>query len=126
MNMSLFSVLRLSLTRTNFVISAQYATLPKAVGGAKTKKQMSKTEKIQIPVEKDVNKLLTYVCGLNYYKEGEEIQLKPDDQYPEWLWNIRTEPVTLEDLDPNTKQYWRYLRKEGIRKKNKMIKHRKL
>lgn len=95
------------------------------MSGAKGKK-LGKSEKIEIPVEKDVNKLLTYVCGLNYYKEGEEVQLKPDDQYPEWLWTIRTEPLKLEDLDPNTKQYWRYLRKEAIRRKNKMIKHRKL
>lgn len=79
-----------------------------------------------IPVEKDVNKLLTYVCGSNIYKEGEDIKLKPDSEYPEWLWKIRTEPPQLSELDPNTKQYWRYLRKQALKRNNRMQLHRRI
>ncbi|XP_003701868.1 mitochondrial ribosomal protein L54 [Megachile rotundata] len=124
--MSIFSVLRLSFLRTNYVISAQYATVPKAGTAALKVKKGGKSEKLRIPVEKDVNKLLTHVCGLNYYKEGEEVPLKPDDQYPEWLWSLRTTKVELSELDPNTKQYWRRMRREAIKRRNKMIAHRRL
>lgn len=82
-------------------------------------------QKVDLPVEEDVNKLLNYVCGSNIYKEGEDIKLKPDSEYPEWLWQIRTEPLKLSDLDPNTKQYWRYIRKMTQIRNNKIIKKKR-
>ncbi|XP_017892068.2 39S ribosomal protein L54, mitochondrial-like [Ceratina calcarata] len=88
----------------------------------KRKQRVMKSQKIHLPVEKDVNKLINYCCGSNIYKEGEDIKLKPDSEYPEWLWNIRTEPPKLSDLDPNTKQYWRYIRKRALLRKNQMLK----
>lgn len=72
------------------------------------------SSKIQFPVEKDTNKLVMYVCGSNYLKEGEDIKLKPDSEYPDWLWTLPLTPTKLEDMDPNTKQYWRKLRKLAI------------
>lgn len=95
-----------------------------SAGKQKTKK-FAYQAKVQIPVEKDINKLLTYVCGSNIYKEGEDVKLKPDSEYPEWLWTIPTEPPKLSDLDPNTKQYWRYIRKQGLRRNNQMFKYRR-
>jgi large subunit ribosomal protein L54 len=71
-------------------------------------------------VETDVNKLVNYVCGTNIYKEGEDVKIKPDSEYPSWLWTIRTgPPPSLEEMDPNTKQYWRKMRLLGLKKKNK-------
>lgn len=53
-------------------------------------------------------------------------KIKPDSEYPEWLWNIRTgPPPKLEELDPNTKQYWRKLRKLALDRNNKMSKLRR-
>lgn len=74
-----------------------------------------------LPVEKDVNRLLTHVCGTNIYKEeGEDIKIKPDSEYPNWLWTLRTgPPPRLEDLDVNAKQYWRRLRLLGLKRNNK-------
>lgn len=91
------------------------------------KRPLKKSEKKILPVEKDVNKLLTYVCGTNLCKEGgEDVKIKPDSEYPSWLWNIRTgPPLTLEELDPNTKQYWKKLRSLGLRRNNKLRKTRK-
>ena len=57
-----------------------------------------------LPVETDANKLVTYCCGLNLFKEGgEEVQLKPDSEYPEWLWSVKLDGArNLEELDPET------------------------
>ncbi|XP_053984707.1 39S ribosomal protein L54, mitochondrial [Hylaeus volcanicus] len=125
--MSLFSGLRILQFKQNLIIPTQYVIQMKgyAVLPSKKvmKKQQFKIEKVELSVEKDINKLLNYVCGLNYYKEGEEVKLKPDSEYPEWLWNIRTEPPKLSDLDPNTKAYWRYIRKQGIIRTNRRIKY---
>lgn len=47
------------------------------------------TEKIYLPVEKDAKKLLTHLCGSNLLAEGgEDIKLKPDNEYPDWLWKL--------------------------------------
>ncbi|XP_050540445.1 39S ribosomal protein L54, mitochondrial [Daktulosphaira vitifoliae] len=90
----------------------------------KSKKKLGKggpvSEKTEIPVETDAKKLIKYVCGSNILKEGgEDIKLKPDSEYPEWLWKLNiTGPVPLEELDPNTKQYWLRIRKLGMRRNN--------
>ncbi|KAK9307313.1 hypothetical protein QLX08_002327 [Tetragonisca angustula] len=118
--MSLLSILRLPRFAEN-IIAVQY-TLQVKNYAVEKKKVIKAQEKIILPVEEDVNKLLNYVCGSNIYKEGEDVKLKPDSEYPEWLWNIRTEPLKLEDLDPNTKQYWRYIRKQALIKNNKFRK----
>ncbi|KAK0161122.1 hypothetical protein PV327_009634 [Microctonus hyperodae] len=102
--------------------TCQYA----APGGLLAKMKKGKkattqtTGKIVLPVETDAKKLVSFVCGSNILKEGgEDIKLKPDSEYPEWLWNIRIgPPPKLEELDKNTKAYWRKLRKQGLRKNN--------
>lgn len=83
-------------------------------------------EKRILPVETDVNKLVKFVCGSNIYKTGEDIELKPDSEYPEWLWTLRTgPPPTLDELDPNSKEYWLLVRKFGRRRKNKLAQLRR-
>ncbi|XP_076659805.1 mitochondrial ribosomal protein L54 isoform X2 [Halictus rubicundus] len=124
--MSFLSALRLFQIQKSLIIPVQYAIQVKnyaVVSPKKTTKKMTVLEKVEIPVEKDINKLLTYVCGSNIMKEGEDVKLKPDSEYPDWLWNLRTEPMKLEDLDPNTKQYWRYLRRQGLKRNNRWAKH---
>lgn len=76
--------------------------------------------KIVLPVETDAKKLVSFVCGSNILKEGgEDVKIKPDSEYPEWLWNIRIgPPPKLEELDKNTKAYWRKLRKRELRRNN--------
>ncbi|UYV67803.1 hypothetical protein LAZ67_5002107 [Cordylochernes scorpioides] len=64
-------------------------------------------KKKRLPVETDPEKLVNYVCGLNYRKDGEPVKLKPDSEYPDWLWNLRLEPPPpLHEMDPNTEEYW--------------------
>lgn len=99
--------------------------------GAKGKKKLGKlgpmVEKKVLPVETDANKLVNFVCGSNIFKEGKDIELKPDSEYPEWLWKLNIgKPLTLDELDPETKQYWRKLRKMGLKRNNQLAKVKKL
>lgn len=34
----------------------------------------------------------TVLSGLSIYKDGAEVVAKPDEEYPEWLWQIISEP----------------------------------
>ncbi|KAF2350832.1 Ribosomal protein L37 mitochondrial [Trinorchestia longiramus] len=70
-----------------------------------------------LPVETDPHKLRAYVCGSDMVKENrQDVKVKEDHEYPDWLWELRTGlPPPLEELDPNTKYYWRRLRNELFR-----------
>ncbi|XP_068246333.1 large ribosomal subunit protein mL54 [Palaemon carinicauda] len=83
-------------------------------------------EKVRLPVETDPHKLVNCVCGANPVKENpEDVKIKEDSEYPEWLWtlNIGKSPP-LEELDPETKQYWRRLR-TNVMKQNNILKKAK-
>lgn len=85
----------------------------------KLKKGGAAAEKIVLPVEKDTNKLVRFVCGSNILKEGQDIEIKPDSEYPDWLWQIHTgPPLPLSELDPNTKAYWRRVRRDNLVRHN--------
>ncbi|XP_052897437.1 39S ribosomal protein L54, mitochondrial [Anopheles moucheti] len=118
------SFLQLTTART-------YAT-PKAGGalGGSKKKKLGKlgptVEKKVIPVETDTARLVNYVCGSNILKQGEDVKLQPDTEYPEWLWKLHVgAPLTLEEMDPNTKAYWRKLRRMALQRNNKLAKLKK-
>ncbi|KAI4468805.1 39s ribosomal protein l54 mitochondrial [Holotrichia oblita] len=100
------------------------------VGGMLKKKKMGKTgpamEKKILPVETDPHKLVNFVCGSNILKEGQDIEIKPDSEYPEWLWTLRTgPPPKLEELDPNSLEYWRRVRRLGIQRNNRLAQLKK-
>ncbi|CAL1681916.1 unnamed protein product [Lasius platythorax] len=130
--MNLSAIYRLFCFPKNSIIPIQYTiqtkdyAKPVIHSGMKKKPITVAAEKKLLPVETDVNRLMTYVCGTNLYKEGEDVKIKSDSEYPSWLWTIRTGPApSLEELDPNTKQYWRKLRLLGLKRNNKRQKTRK-
>ncbi|XP_027209470.1 large ribosomal subunit protein mL54 [Penaeus vannamei] len=98
--------------------------MPKMKGKAKLGPAV---EKVRLPVETDPVKLANYVCGSDPVKENpQDIQLKDDSEYPDWLWTLRTgKPPPLRDMDPNTKQYWRRLRTMAMKEKNLLRKTRR-
>jgi large subunit ribosomal protein L54 len=52
--------------------------------------------------------------------------LKADSEYPEWLWALNTgAPPRLDELDPDTKQYWVRVRAAAMRRNNKLRSLRK-
>ena len=38
------------------------------------------------------------VIGLNILKEGQDPELRPDSEYPEWVWTLHQERPTLQAL----------------------------
>lgn len=69
--------------------------------------------RFRLCVETDPHKLVNYCCGLNYHIDEPPIQLKPDNEYPDWLWKLRLGPKpTSADLEPGTKEYYYTLREE--------------
>ncbi|CAH2057961.1 unnamed protein product, partial [Iphiclides podalirius] len=99
------------------------------LGLGKGKKKLSKLstmEKKVLPVETDPEKLVSQVCGSNIYITGEDVQLKDDSEYPDWLWTLNTSgPPKIEDLDPSTKEYWLRVRAAGMKRNNRLKSMRK-
>ncbi|XP_058956885.2 large ribosomal subunit protein mL54-like [Pocillopora verrucosa] len=65
--------------------------------------------------------------GINYLKDGSDPPLLPDNEYPDWLWEVLQpkQPVDEEPDDLNNKTYWRRLRKIKLRQANAARKKRK-
>uniref|UniRef100_A0A8D2PEG0 Large ribosomal subunit protein mL54 n=1 Tax=Zosterops lateralis melanops TaxID=1220523 RepID=A0A8D2PEG0_ZOSLA len=75
----------------------------------------------------DPTMLATHAMGVNYFKEGPEVALKPDSEYPDWLFKIHLgPPKKLEELDPDSLEYWRRLRKYNTWQRNRLKKGKKL
>jgi Mitochondrial ribosomal protein L37 len=67
---------------------------------------------------------LTFLDVSKYFHFN--FQIKPDSEYPDWLWTVHTgPPKTLEELDPETKAYWRRLRTAACRRNNQLQKIKK-
>ncbi|CAH8853707.1 unnamed protein product [Trichobilharzia szidati] len=66
----------------------------------------------EIKVESDPEKIVNCCC-INYRIGEQPIPLKPDSEYPEWLWKLRVNrrSVPLSEVDKNSYQYWRRIRK---------------
>ena len=55
------------------------------------------------------------VClGANYFKTGEDPVIRPESEYPEWLWKLQTEKQQL-GADAS-KLEWRRFRKKQAHK----------
>ena len=67
--------------------------------------------------------------SINIFKEGEEPEIKPDEEYPEWLKALAYPKLTLEELeamdvyemnDVERKRYWRLHKRAKIRRQNEL------
>uniref|UniRef100_A0A023FNF0 Large ribosomal subunit protein mL54 n=1 Tax=Amblyomma cajennense TaxID=34607 RepID=A0A023FNF0_AMBCJ len=107
-----WQVLQWSSTRT-------YAKKASAAAAAGLNIQ---TKKKKLPVETDPEKLVRFCCGSNILKEGQDVELGPDDAYPSWLWDLPLNgPPPLSEMDPNTAEYWESLHRRARLHQNKMM-----
>ncbi|XP_043277658.1 39S ribosomal protein L54, mitochondrial [Venturia canescens] len=119
---------KINITPIYCAVPVNRYAAPVALGKLKKgKKAGAATEKRLLPVEKDTHKLVKFVCGSNILKEGgQDVEIKPDSEYPDWLWEIRTGPAPpLSELDPNTKAYWRRVRRDNLLQNNARASTRK-
>lgn len=80
--------------------------------------------RFRLEVETDPHKLVNYCCGLNFHIDEPLIKLKPDNEYPDWLWKLRiTEKPNSWDMEKGTKEYYLRLAEEGY-ERNKLLKSR--
>lgn len=71
--------------------------------------------RFRLAVETDPHKLVNYCCGLNYHIDEPPIQLKSDEEYPDWLWNLRLGPKPNSwEMEKGTKEYYLRLAEEGV------------
>ncbi len=78
-------------------------------------------------IETDTAKLATHCCGLNYKLEGEEVALKPESDYPDWLWtmNVKRPRPASHELEYGTMEYFETLKKEDQRRWRTLQQNRK-
>ncbi|XP_064325558.1 large ribosomal subunit protein mL54 [Phalacrocorax carbo] len=101
--------------------------LAPARGYARKAATKSKGKNVAKEVCTDPAMLATYAMGVNYFKDGPEVALKPDSEYPYWLFKIHLgPPKKLEELDPDSIEYWRRLRKYNTWYHNRLKKGKKL
>lgn len=51
--------------------------------------------------------ILCSFSSLFLFQEGEDIKLKDDSEYPEWIWKMKIHSFPkFDDYDPKSKEYW--------------------
>ncbi|KAJ7993148.1 hypothetical protein DPEC_G00269420 [Dallia pectoralis] len=71
--------------------------------------------------------LTSHAVGVNIFKQGDNPVLKPHDEYPEWLFHLHLGPTKeIYELDPESREYWKVLRKEHMWRFNRLHKGKKL
>lgn len=77
--------------------------------------------RFRLAVETDPHKLVNYCCGINYHKDEQPIKLKPDEEYPDWLWSLRLGPKPNSyELEEGTKEYYLTLAQENADRNYKL------
>ena len=74
------------------------------------------------------SKPLPSTCpGLDFSKDGKDIELKPVSEYPDWLWTLGGPKIDFKDMSLEThgKAYEKRRRKMHIREQNMILKSRK-
>ncbi|KAM9832169.1 large ribosomal subunit protein mL54 [Neosynchiropus ocellatus] len=89
-------------------------------------KGMVKEELKGPEVCKDPVRLTTYAVGVNIFKQGEDPKLRAVEEYPEWLFQLNFGEIKkLNELEPESWEYWKRLRKESIWRSNRLGKGKK-
>eukprot|EP01137_Pigoraptor_chileana_P011229 Opistho-2@61763 len=82
--------------------------------GDKKKKGAPALRKAEPPVIPDP----LLVTGLNVMKDGRDPPLRPDSEYPDWLWSLADPLPPSGSLTPSDAMYWRVTNRIKIRQRN--------
>jgi large subunit ribosomal protein L54 len=112
--------------------SVDYIVCLLSAGGITSSKAGGKSAtagppRLRLAPESDPEKLTRFLCGGNISREGGvDPALKPETEYPDWLWTLRTDrgPPSLDDLDPNSWQYWRQMRTMNTKRRLSSLRDR--
>ncbi|KAF3690956.1 39S ribosomal protein L54, mitochondrial [Channa argus] len=112
--------------RTKMLNRIQACGYAKKVVGKGKGKGMAKEELKGPEVCKDPVRLTSYAVGANIFKQGEDPKLKSPVEYPEWLFQLNLgSPKKLHELESDSWEYWKRLRKENIWRFNRLHKGKK-
>lgn len=65
--------------------------------------------------------MVNYLSGSNIYKQGEDIKIKDDSHYPDWIWTAKIDgPPTIEDYTPEDEEYWECIHHVNFVRKYKL------
>merc|ERR1719232_1834908 len=114
------------VTASPFLVSSRGA---KAGGAAAPKKggKGATHGKVKMEVVTDPYKLQEYCCGSNYFLEGEDVKLKEDSEYPDWLWtlDVKRPRPRAHELEPGTIPYYIQLQQEEKEHWRHLVKNKK-
>jgi hypothetical protein len=89
------------------------------------KKGADKGGEFNSPTVTDPKTLQSVCVGIQLEEGAPEVSLKPDDEYPNWLWEMSVEPKYLpEHFTPDTEDYYRALEKSNWSLKSDRLKMR--
>ena len=117
-----------------------YAAKGKGGGGSAAKSKNEKSAKDEETTknaeEGGGGMSLTHCTGLNYFKDGEDPKLLPDEEYPDWLWELARPPMKVPDYEKKKQEYiaeheeesdWTVaFTFEGMRKWRKLVRRAKI
>jgi len=85
--------------------------------------QSTRKRRFRLPTTKEAEKLVTTVSGSNLLKEGgEDIKIKDDSEYPDWIWSLRLgKPPSSNEMEYGTKEYWETLHEESKKRQKKFM-----
>lgn len=74
------------------------------------------------PKSTDAEYLVSHVSGSCYFETGEDVKIKDDSQYPDWIWKLDLgKPKQPSELEFGTKEYWEAVKYSNTIKFKRML-----
>jgi len=74
-------------------------------GKASTSSETNDEKKGGSSNSKEGGMSLTHCTGANYFKTGEDPKLLPDEEYPDWLWELAKPQLKISDYEKRKEEY---------------------
>jgi len=91
--------------RRTFVSASKPFMFAKAKGKAAAAAGKGEGKAGSSKSDNDQGMSTTHVTGANYFKEGEDPKILPDDQYPSWLFDLAKAPLKISDYEKRKEEF---------------------